>query len=474
MTIETDATIELDPETPSQPRPKRVGMISLGCPKNLVDTEIILGELRAKGFEVVNDVEDADAVVVNTCGFIDEAKEESVDTILEMVGRKGDERGPKEVFVAGCMVNRYGKELQAEIPEIDGFIGLDDLQKAPELITLGSGLAPSQSAAHVVFDHNAPRLLTTQGHAYLKVAEGCNNPCTFCAIPVWRGRFRSRTIDSLVEEAQRLEAQGVQEINLLAQDTTRYGEDLGLGKHGLQKLVEALLTRTNVPWIRFLYAYPTTLHRELLELMGQEERFCSYLDMPLQHSHPDVLRAMRRGGSPTTYRRQLETARELAPDVFLRTTFIVGFPGETEEHFEHLLSFVEEARFDHLGAFLFSVEEDTPSAALPDRPERSVAKERRRRLMDLQSEIGLERRQRLVGQTMRALLLGVCDETEHLLEARHHGLAPEIDGRVLINDGGAPPATMVDVEITEAFPEDLVGRIVGPVDDPRVRVADPD
>lgn len=474
MTIESDTKIHLETGDSSRPRAKRVGMISLGCPKNLVDSEIMLGELRQQGYEVVSDVEEADAVVVNTCGFIDEAKEESVDTILEMVARKGEDRGPKEVFVAGCMVNRYGKELQAEIPEIDGFIGLDDLQKAPQLISLGRGQAPDQSAAHIVFDHTAPRLLTTQGHAYLKVAEGCNNPCTFCAIPVWRGRFRSRTIDSLVEEARRLEGEGVQEINLLAQDTTRYGEDLGLGKHGLQKLVEALLAKTDVPWIRFLYAYPTTLHRELLELMGREERFCSYLDMPLQHSHPEVLRAMRRGGSPTTYRRQLETARELAPDVFLRTTFIVGFPGETEEHFEHLLSFVEEARFDHLGAFLFSVEEDTPSAKLGDRPDRSVARERRRRLMELQSEIGLERRQRLVGRTMRMLLQGVCEETEHLLEARHHGLAPEIDGRVLINDGSAPPATMVDVEITEAFPEDVVGRIVGPIGDPRVRLAGSD
>ena len=471
MTLDSDRIIRLDSEGTEMPRPKRVGMISLGCPKNLVDSEIILGELRQKGFEVVSDVEEADAVVVNTCGFIDEAKEESVDTILEMVARKGEARGPREVFVAGCMVNRYGKELQAEIPEIDGFIGLDDLQKAPQLITLGNSVAPDQTAAHVVFDHTAPRLLTTQGHAYLKVAEGCNNPCTFCAIPVWRGRFRSRTIDSLVEEARRLEEQGVREINLLAQDTTRYGEDLGLGKHGLQKLIEALLAKTDIPWIRFLYAYPTTLHRELLQLMGQEERFCSYLDMPLQHSHPDVLRAMRRGGSPTTYRRQLDTARELAPDVFLRTTFIVGFPGETEEHFQHLLSFVEEARFDHLGAFLFSVEEDTPSATLPERPERRVAKERRRRLMEVQSEIGLERRQRLVGRTMRMLLQGVCEETEHLLEARHHGMAPEIDGRVLINDGSAPPATMVDVEITEAFPEDVVGRIVGPTADSRIRPA---
>ncbi len=485
-----------------------VGMISLGCPKNLVDSEIMLGTLRDQGYQVVADGEHADTIIINTCGFIDEAKEESVETILEMVERKGRDGGPRRVLVAGCMVNRYGQELKAEIPEIDGFIGLDDLLDVPRrlelaqpspsgatragtrerattpsseadshLIQLGTDGAisapyvPTQTASHVVFDHTAPRLLTTRGYAYLKVAEGCNNPCTFCAIPVWRGRFRSRTIDSLVQEAQRLESQGVQEINLLAQDTTRYGEDLDYGKHGLLRLVEALLERTEVPWIRFLYAYPTTLHRELLALMGQEQRFCSYLDMPLQHSHPEILKAMRRGGSPQRYRRLLDQARELAPDVFLRTTYIVGFPGETEEHFEHLLDFVSEARFDHLGVFLYSPEQDTPSSQLVGRPSKSVARERRRRLMEVQAPIGRDSRERMVGRVLPMLLEGECKETELLLEARHHGMAPDIDGRVLINDGMAPFGSFVDVELTEAHGEDMIGRIVGPRGAPGVSVA---
>src|SRR4029077_11590267 len=252
----------------------------------------------------------------------------------------------------------------------------------------------------MVFDHTAPRLLTTRGHAYLKVAEGCNNPCTFCAIPVWRGRFRSRTIESLVAEAKQLEATGIVELNLIAQDTTRYGEDLGLRqlrRHGLVRLVEALLAETSIPWIRFLYAYPTTLDEDLLRLMGTEERFCSYLDMPLQHSHGDVLAAMRRGGDAKRYLRLLDRARELAPDVFLRSTFIVGFPGETEEHFRDLLAFVKEARFDHLGAFAYSPEEGTPGAELKGRVPRHVQRRRLRQLLEAQQPISRERRQQLGG-----------------------------------------------------------------------------
>src|ERR1700681_1713034 len=241
----------------SAPTPRsRVGMISLGCPKNLVDSEIILGELARQGYEVVSDLGEAETVVINTCAFIEEARQESIDTILEVVGRKG--RGVERVLVAGCLVNRHGPELAEEIPEIDGFIGLDQLQLAPQIVELGGGPAlPAPS--HLVFDHTAPRLLTTRGYAYLKVAEGCNNPRTFCAIPVWRGRFRSRTIESLVEEARQLEEAGILELNLIAQDTTRYGEDLGLGRHGMVRLVEALLAATSIRWIRFLYAYPTTL-----------------------------------------------------------------------------------------------------------------------------------------------------------------------------------------------------------------------
>lgn len=441
-------------------RRPRVGMISLGCPKNLVDSEVMLGELARRGYEVVNDLDQADTVVVNTCAFIEEAQQESVDTILEVVGRKG--KGVEKVLVAGCMVNRFGKELAKEIPEIDGFVSLDQLRDVGEVVQLGGG-PPLPAPSHMVFDHTAPRLLTTRGFAYLKVAEGCNNPCTFCAIPIWRGRFRSRTIESLVEEARRLEQEsGIVELNLIAQDTTRYGEDLGLGRHGLVRLAEALLRETSIPWIRFLYAYPTTLDEDLLRLMGREPRFCSYMDIPLQHSHGDILSAMRRGGDARRYLRLLERARELAPDIFLRSTFIVGFPGETEEHFQDLVRFVEQVRFDHLGAFAYSPETDTPGASLPNRVPKHVARRRLRQLLEAQKPIALERRQRLIGKRLPVLVEGPCDETEHLLQGRHYGMAPEIDGRLLINDGSAPAGTIVEVEITEAYANDLVGHIVGP------------
>jgi ribosomal protein S12 methylthiotransferase len=448
-------------------------MISLGCPKNLVDGEIMLGELARRGYEVVNDLGAAETVVVNTCAFIEEAQQESIDAILEVAGKKG-EGGVRRLLVAGCMVNRFGGELAREIPEIDGFVGLDQLREVGEVVEIGGG-PPLPAPSHVVFDHTAPRLLTTQGFAYLKVAEGCNNPCTFCAIPLWRGRFRSRTIDSLVAEARRLESQGVAELNLIAQDTTRYGEDLGLGRHGLVRLVEALLRETSIPWIRFLYAYPTTLDEDLLRLMGTEERFCSYLDMPLQHSHGAILAAMRRGGDAGRYLRLLDRARELAPEVFLRSTFIVGFPGETEEHFRDLVAFVERARFDHLGAFSYSPEPGTPGAELAGRVPKGTQRRRLRELLEAQRPISLERRQRLVGRRMAVLVEGPCEESEHLLQGRHQGMAPQIDGRVLINDGFAPAGTLAMVEITEAYADDLVGRVVGaahPRDADRVTAAE--
>ncbi len=440
-----------------------VGLISLGCPKNTVDAEVMLGRLESQGFEIVQDLEDAETVIVNTCGFIDAAKEESIETILEVAGAK-QTGAVKKLFVSGCMVNRYAEELASEIPEIDGFVGLDDLREVGDLVRLGTTAAPGPSASHVVFDHRSTRRLTTRGFAYLKVAEGCNNPCTFCAIPVWRGRFRSREIESLVAEARALEERGVQELVLLAQDTTRFGEDLGERRTGLQSLLEALLAGTNVPWIRFMYAYPTTLDEGVLRLMGSEARIVSYLDMPLQHSHPDILRAMRRGGSPSRYLRLLEKARELVPNVTLRSTFITGFPGEGEEHFEHLCRFVAEVRFDHLGAFVFSVEDDTPSSRLPNQVPRPIAVERQARLLEQQQSVALASREALVGRTVEVLVEGVCDETEHLLQGRHRGQAPEVDGRVLINDGLAGPGALVDVTVTEAFADDIVGHIVGPRD----------
>jgi ribosomal protein S12 methylthiotransferase len=448
-----------------------VGLISLGCAKNQVDSEIMLGNLSQRGFQLVSDAAAAETVIINTCGFIDEAKEESIEAILEIAESKRRGEGVKQLLVAGCMVNRYGPELAADIPEIDGFISLDQLRQVSDLVTLGGDEAPLPSPSHAVFDHTAPRRLTTRGYAYLKVAEGCNNPCTFCAIPDWRGRFRSRTVESLVEEARTLEAMGINELCLVAQDTTRYGEDLDYGRHGLTRLVEALLAGTDIPWIRFLYAYPTTLDEELLRLMGQEERFVSYIDMPLQHSHPEMLKAMRRGGRAERYLRLLEKARTLAPDVFLRTTFIVGFPGEKEEHFKHLLNFVHEARFDHLGAFVYSPEEGTPAAELAGRVPKTKARHRHERLLEAQRPIALERRQALVGSTLQVLVEGVCEESEHLLQGRHQGMAPDTDGRLLINDGQAPAGSFAQVEITDAFADDLVGRIVGPANQPGVEVA---
>lgn len=458
------------------PGPSSVGLVSLGCAKNHVDSEIMLGVLDRQGYRLVADLDEADTVIVNTCGFIDEAREESIDAILNAAARKTDGAAPvRQLLVAGCMANRYGHELQAEIPEIDGFIDLDSLRQAGDLVKLGGAPPARPSASHLVFDHRDSRLLTTSGYAYLKVAEGCNNPCTFCAIPVWRGRLRSREIDSLVAEARNLTGRGARELVLVAQDTTRYGEDLGYGRHGLVRLVEALLAGTDADWIRILYAYPTTLDDDLLRLMASELRVASYLDMPLQHSDRRMLRAMRRGGTAERYRRIFARARELDPEVSLRTTFIVGFPGEDDAAFEDLLEFVSEVRFDHLGAFVYSRETDTPSAALPDQVPRGLAEERRERLLELQREVSLARRQRFVGRTVPMLIEGPCEETEHLLCARHQGMAPEVDGRVLINDivtadtgnenGEASLADvaagrMAEVEVTDAFADDLVGRVV--------------
>ena len=436
-------------------------MVSLGCAKNLVDSEVMLGHLTREGYEITSDAASADTVIVNTCGFIGEAREESIEAILEMTELK-KRGGPSQVLVAGCMVNKHGAELAESLPEVDGFVDLDGLASVDRVIQLGSeqGSDLEVSASQAIFDHTSPRVLTSATSAYLKVAEGCDNPCTFCAIPQWRGRFRSRSIDSLVAEANQLEQQGIQELCLVAQDTTRYGEDLGLGRGGLSQLVEALLEQTTVPWIRFLYAYPSTLDLGLLELMAREERFCNYLDIPLQHADRRALRRMKRAGSASRYLDLVRHARERVPNIWLRTTFIAGFPGETEEEFDHLASFVEQARFDHMGVFQYSPEEGTSSAELPNRVPQLVAKRRAQHLMEIQRPISLERRTGLVEKGIEVLVEGVCEETELLLQGRHQGLAPGIDGRVLINDGFARAGDLVKVVITEAHADDVVGHIV--------------
>ncbi|HXI12600.1 MAG TPA: 30S ribosomal protein S12 methylthiotransferase RimO [Thermoanaerobaculia bacterium] len=443
----------------------RVGMISLGCPKNLVDSEIMLGQLQGDtAMEITNDMENADVVIVNTCGFIDAAKQESIDTILEAAARKG--RGLQRLVVAGCMVQKYRTEMQEAIPEIDAFVGLDHLDAISAAVSGLSvtDLAPVKKKMSVRLYEDLPRVLTNgvKSHAYLKVSEGCSNPCTFCAIPQMRGKFRSRGIDSLVAEAQSLERSGVKELCMVAQDTTRYGQDLGM-ERGLTQLTRRLLDETGFEWIRFLYAYPGSVDWSLFELMGQEKRFASYCDIPLQHVSSKVLGTMRRPGNSKQYREMVTRMRDLVPDLSLRTTFITGHPGEGPADFGELYDFVEWAQFDQMGAFVYSAEDGTPAGKMADLPSRKTAERRRDKLMELQQKISLSRNEARVGGVYEAIVTGVCDETEHLLEGRLISQAPEIDGRLLINDGlekiGEMPA-FVRVQVTDAHPYDLVGGVV--------------
>jgi ribosomal protein S12 methylthiotransferase len=442
-----------------------VGIVSLGCPKNLVDTEVMLGHLQRGGM-MLTDPEKSRVVIVNTCGFIDSAKAESVEAILREVARK--EAGEIDrVVVAGCMVQKYGRDLAAEIPEVDHFIGLDELEKAPAA-ALGLPSLPRFSdkpLATRLYDDLAPRVLThRKGYAYLKVAEGCNNPCTFCTIPQMRGLMRSRTIASLVREAQNLEAQGVRELVLISQDTTRYGEDLGLGRKGLTLLVEALLRETSFPWVRFLYAYPKTLHSSVFELMVKEPRFLPYVDMPLQHVSRKVLAAMKRGGDAAGYRKQFEEIRAIVPDIALRSTFIVGFPGEEERDFLEVKEFLEAVRFDNAGVFTYSPEPGSGSEMLGDPIPFEEKSSRRAALMELQQTISISKNRAKRGKCLDMILEGPSSDTNLLLEGRLASQAPEIDGRVLINDvpeGWTPRVgEIVRVKITEAHPYDLVGKLV--------------
>jgi len=442
------------------PKPVRVGMISLGCAKNLVDGEVMLGHLVRSGVEVTSEAAEADVVIVNTCGFIDDAKQESVNAILEVAQARA-EGSLRRLVVSGCMAQAYARDLRQEIPQIDAFVGLDELERIVEAVRGEiEGHAPDQRAAVRVYDHSQPRLLSTGVFAYLKVAEGCDNPCAFCHIPAMRGAFRSRPVEDLVAEAKDLETRGVQEVVLIAQDTTRYGEDLGMAE-GLNRLVAALLEGTAIPWIRLMYAYPATLGESLLELMGREPRFVPYLDLPLQHASRAVLKAMRRGGDARSYEAMIDRARQAVPDLAVRTTFIVGFPGEGEAEFAELEEFVDRVQFDHAGVFTYSWQEENPGAHLGDPVADEVKQMRMCRLMELQQEISRARNEALVGRKLPALVAGPLAEMELLTEARLQRHAPEVDGRLLLNDGPVPPAgSLVLAEITEAHPYDLIGRTI--------------
>ena len=484
------------PDKPAATKTK-VGFVSLGCPKNLVDSEVMMGMLASAGAEITPRAEDADVIVVNTCSFIESAQQESVNAILEMAQHKQSGRAQKLV-VAGCLVERFRGDIQKDIPEVDAVVGTGELDG----ILSAAGLAlpqPPISAGpftilnsrpegarreqtgrfardewqgavgdlpNYLYDENTPRVLATPSYtAYIKIAEGCDHPCTFCIIPQLRGKFRSRRFESVIAEAERLARRGVKEITLIGQDTTCYGEDLGL-KDGLALLLERLAHIEELRWVRFLYAYPNKITGRLLEAIAANPKVCSYMDVPLQHSSSSVLKRMKRGAGADIFLRSIKTMRRTVAELTLRTSFIVGFPGESEDDFEQLCDFVREAQFDWLGVFGYSDQEGAASAHISERDKVPPAEieRRRKKLMRIQQTISRRKKKTLIGRQFDLLVEGPSEETPLLWEGRTAMHAPEIDGKVFVNDFGdreaLVPGEFVRCEISEAHDYDLVARIV--------------
>ncbi len=447
----------------------KVGFISLGCPKNLVDSEVMMGILARSGYELTPRADEADVLVVNTCSFIAPAEKESVETILEMAEYKKF-GAARKLIVAGCLVERYREQIREQIPEVDAVVGTGEVERILEAIQgeLSRAALGSQAAPPTYLYHDlTPRILATPRHtAYIKIAEGCDHPCAFCIIPRLRGRFRSRRFESVVREAKNLARVGVREVTLIGQDTASYGEDLGL-HDGLPLLLERLAQLDELHWVRFLYCYPNRVTPRLLETIAKYPKLAKYLDMPLQHASRNVLARMQRGSHGDAFLRLLDRLRATIPGVALRTSFIVGFPGETEADFTELCEFVHAAEFDWMGVFSYSDVENAKSFALDDKVDERVAAERRNRLMAIQKEISARKLRKRVGHRYTALLEGPSRDTELVWEARLEGMAPEIDGKLYITDVAAPmdgagpqPGELVAAEITEAHDYDLVGRVV--------------
>ena len=448
---------------------KKVGFISLGCPKNLVDSEVMMGKLRQSGYEITTEASEADTLVVNTCGFIESAKQESVEAILEAARLKTEGKAQRLV-VAGCLVERYRDELRAEMPEVDAFIGTsqinDILAVCDEQVNTRSLpiIALGNQSATYLYDESTPRVLATPGYtAFIKIAEGCDRPCAFCFIPQMRGHFRSRRFGSIIVEAQQLADEGVKELVLVAQDSSRYGEDLGKAD-ALAHLLRELSHLNGVEWVRVMYTYPTHISDAFLDVLAEEPKAVKYLDMPLQHASRNVLKLMKRGGTRASLERLIERVRKRVPGISIRTTFITGFPGETEEDFEELLTFVRRVEFDRVGVFTYSDEEGTPAFELPRKVDARTAKRRRARLMKEQARISRKRNRARIGSIERVLFEGRAAETDLLWQGRLETQAAEIDGCVLINDAPEDfdpvPGQFVNVLITEAHEYDLVGQIV--------------
>jgi ribosomal protein S12 methylthiotransferase len=434
-------------------------MVSLGCPKNLVDGEVMLGALERRGHELVSDAASADVLVVNTCAFIDRAKRESVEAILEMARHK--QARARRLVVTGCLAQRHDAELRREIPEIDATLGTGQVA---DIVGAVEG-APTVTDAETgpptwIYDHLAPRRLTTPPWtAYLKISEGCDYTCSFCIIPVLRGQHRSRPVEDVLAEAGALAARGVREIVLVAQDSTRYGFDLGM-RDGLAVLLRRLGRVEGLRWIRVMYAYPPTMTDAILDAIASEEKVVKYVDMPLQHASDRVLARMRRPRGREHLHSLVEKVRSRVPGVAFRSTFIVGFPGETEEDFRELLAFVKQAEYDHLGVFTYSDEEGTAAHGLDGRVPARRRAARRRRLLAAQKRISLRRHRGLVGRRLEVLVEGRHPESDLLLRGRLATQAPEIDGAVILAEGPAQAGQFVTAEVTEAHPYDLVARVV--------------
>lgn len=509
MPVETLIETPLQEQSAPESKPLKIGFVSLGCPKNLVDSEVMMGMLQSGGAQITARAEDADVIVVNTCSFIDTAKQESVDTILEMAQHKVSGKA-KKLVVAGCLVERYRNEIQKNIPEVDAVVGTGELEnilaaagvtaKSPQVKSSGpfvilNSTSASQSLKsgvpsraegdrrqangrfsraewdgaiadlpNYLYDEKTPRVLSTpRASAYIKIAEGCDHPCGFCIIPQLRGKFRSRHFESVIAEAERLDATGVREITLIGQDTTCYGEDLGL-KDGLPLLLERLAQIQDLRWIRFLYAYPNKITGRLLDTIAGHEKICSYIDVPLQHASASVLKRMKRGAGADIFLKSIEKMRRAIPNLTLRTSFIVGFPGETEKDFEELCQFVAAARFDWLGVFSYSDEEGSAAWHLDNKVPHKEIERRRKKLMQLQRKISKRSKAELVGRQCDVLALGPSEETEWLWEGRTEMHAPEIDGKLFINDFSVHDEPVAGefyrCEITEAHDYDLVARII--------------
>jgi ribosomal protein S12 methylthiotransferase len=451
----------------------KVGFISLGCPKNLVDSEVMMGILAREGYELTPRADEAEILVVNTCSFIEPAQKESVDAILEMAEHKKF-GAARKLIVAGCLVERYRDQILQQVPEVDAVVGTGEVERILEAVEGDLRILPAEPPAFLYHDLT-PRVITTPKHAaYIKIAEGCDHPCTFCIIPQLRGKFRSRRFESVVREAENLAGSGAREITLIGQDTTSYGEDLGL-RDGLAQLLERLAQVDDLLWVRFLYAYPNRVTQKLLDTLAAHPRLAKYMDMPLQHASRNVLARMKRGSHGDAFLKLLERIRATIPGVTLRTSFIAGFPGETQADFEELCDFVKAANLDWMGVFEYSDVDNAGSYALDAKVDAETVAGRRDRLMTIQKKVSREKLRAFKGRTATALVEGPSQENPLVWEARLEGMAPDIDGKVYLTDvelTGGETATVGDtvrVEITKTDAYDLIGRVVGILPRPELR-----